>query len=245
MPASCWRPALPRADATPPLVCGHAGQARISDPRRAAPPGTVTDNENDIENAADDGVNAAADGTDPSIDHLPGRQRSAAIYGTIITAAVLAAGGNALSTVALEATVFVTVVVYWLAEQYAVLLGEHTHSGQLPSKAEILHSMRASFPMVTSSLIPLLVLLVGRLCGLTAFHAAAVAIFVTVAAAHLPRECRRQGGWAHRGEARPGDGDRRPARAHHDCAQDPAPTPTPPVLTPARRAPPPKLRPWG
>ncbi len=116
----------------------------------------------------------------PATDHLLGRQRSAAIYGTIITAAVLAAGGNALSTVALEATVFVTVTVYWLAEQYAVLLGEHTHSGQLPSKAEIGRSMRASFPMVTSSLIPLVVLFIGRLCGLTAFHAAAVAIFVTV-----------------------------------------------------------------
>ncbi len=138
----------------------------------------------DNEDVADDGANAAAadaaDDANPPTDHLLGRQRSAAIYGTIITAAVLAAGGNALSTVALEATVFVTVTVYWLAEQYAVLLGEHTHSGQLPSKGEITSSMRASFPMVTSSLIPLLVLFIGRVCGLTAFHAAALAIFTTV-----------------------------------------------------------------
>jgi len=170
-------------------VCGHAGQARTSDPGRAAPPGVVTDTENDNDNDtgadadadADDGAHASVpDGANAATDHLLGRQRSAAIYGTIITAAVLAAGGNALSTVALEATVFVTVTVYWLAEQYAVLLGEHTHSGQLPSKAEIGRSMRASFPMVTSSLIPLVVLFIGRLCGLTAFHAAAVAIFVTV-----------------------------------------------------------------
>ena len=151
------------------------------------PPGAVTDivNENESENenesGADDHANAASTGgAGPSTDRLPGRQRAAAIYGTIITAAVLAAGGNALSTGALELTVFVTVTVYWLAEQYAVLLGEHTHSGQLPSKADIGRSLRASFPMVTSSLIPLLVLLVGRLCGLTAFHAAALAIFVTV-----------------------------------------------------------------
>ena len=164
-------------------MCGHAGQARTSDPGRTAPHGVVTDTENDNENdnVADDGAHAPVpDGANPATDHLLGRQRSAAIYGTIITAAVLAAGGNALSTVALEATVFVTVTVYWLAEQYAVLLGEHTHSGQLPSKAEIGRSMRASFPMVTSSLIPLVVLFIGRLCGLTAFHAAAVAIFVTV-----------------------------------------------------------------
>ena len=144
-------------------------------------------NENDADDGADDGgarrrcgCDGGGTAAEPSTDHLLGRRRSAAIYGTIITAAVLAAGGNALSTVALEATVFVTVMVYWLAEQYAVLLGEHTHSGQLPSKAEIVRSMRSSFPMVTSSLIPLLVLFVGRLSGLTAFHAAAVAIFATV-----------------------------------------------------------------
>jgi hypothetical protein len=141
---------------------------------------TASDATEKLADASAGDPSAVASGAETSTDHLPGRQRSAAIYGTIITAAVLAAGGNALSTVALEATVFVTVMVYWLAEQYAVLLGEHTHSGQLPSKAEILHSMRASFPMVTSSLIPLLVLFIARACGLTAFHAAAVAIFVTV-----------------------------------------------------------------
>jgi hypothetical protein len=122
-----------------------------------------------------------AEETPPASDHLSGRRRAAAIYGTIVTAAVLAAGGNVLSTAALEATVFVTLVVYWLAEQYAVLLGEHTHSGRLPTRAEIGRSMRASFPMVTSSFIPLIVLFVGRIAGLTAFHAAAIALFVTVA----------------------------------------------------------------
>jgi hypothetical protein len=46
-----------------------------------------------------------------------GRRRAAGIYGTIVTAAVIAAGGDQLSTAALEVTVFVTLVVYWLAEQ--------------------------------------------------------------------------------------------------------------------------------
>src|SRR5262249_22305091 len=59
----------------------------------------------------------------------PGRRRAAGIYGTIVTAAVLAASGNTLSSAALEVTVVVTLVVYWLAEQYAELLGEHTHAG--------------------------------------------------------------------------------------------------------------------
>jgi hypothetical protein len=55
-------------------------------------------------------------------DRDPGRRRTASIYGTIVTAAVLATGGDQLSTAALEATVLVTLLVYWLAEQYAELL---------------------------------------------------------------------------------------------------------------------------
>ncbi len=137
----------------------------------------MTDDDDRVDETVADG--GGRDDT-AATDHLLGRRRAASIYGTIITAAVLAAGGNVLSTAALEATVFVTLLIYWLAEQYAVLLGEHTHSGRLPSRPEILRSMRASFPMVTSSLIPLIVLLIGRLCGLSAFHAAAVALFVTV-----------------------------------------------------------------
>jgi hypothetical protein len=48
-----------------------------------------------------------------------GRRRAAGIYGTIITAAVIAAGGNVLSTTALEVTVLVTLLVDWVAEQHA------------------------------------------------------------------------------------------------------------------------------
>jgi hypothetical protein len=68
------------------------------------------------------------------------------MYGTIVTAAVIAAGGNQLSTAALEATVFVTLVIYWLAEQYAQLLGEHTHAGRLPALSLIRSSLSASWP---------------------------------------------------------------------------------------------------
>jgi hypothetical protein len=48
-----------------------------------------------------------------------------------VTAAVIAAGGNQLTTAALEVTVLVTLVIYWLAEQYAELLGEHTHDWRM------------------------------------------------------------------------------------------------------------------
>ena len=54
----------------------------------------------------------------------PGKRRAAGIYGAIITAAILATAGSELHTSALVVTVVVTLVVYWLAEEYAELIGE-------------------------------------------------------------------------------------------------------------------------
>jgi hypothetical protein len=111
----------------------------------------------------------------------PGRRRAAGIYGTIVTAAVLAASGNTLSTAALEVTVLVTLVVYWLAEQYAELLAEHTHAGRLPSMGQVGSSLAVSWPMVTASFVPLVTLLVARLAGASAAAAADAALAVTIA----------------------------------------------------------------
>jgi hypothetical protein len=110
----------------------------------------------------------------------PGRRRAAGIYGTIVTAAVLAASGDTLSSAALEVTVFVTLVVYWLAEQYAELLGEHTHSGRLPAIGQVASSLASTWPMVTASFVPLVSLLITRLLGASAADAANVALAVTL-----------------------------------------------------------------
>jgi hypothetical protein len=110
-----------------------------------------------------------------------GRRRAAGIYGTIVTAAVIAAGGNTLSSVALETTVLVTLVVYWLAEQYADLLGEHTRVGHLPDRDQVFSSLAATWPMVTASFVPLASLLVARLVGASPSRAAAIALYVAVA----------------------------------------------------------------
>jgi hypothetical protein len=114
------------------------------------------------------------------VTHVQGRRRASAIYGTVITAAVIAAGGNILSSAALEATVLVTLLVYWVAEQYATLLGEHTHGGHLPSTRDVRSSLGASWPMVTSSFLPLVSLIIARLFGANALGAAEVALVVAV-----------------------------------------------------------------
>jgi hypothetical protein len=78
-----------------------------------------------------------------------GRRRAAGIYGAIITAAILAAVGGHLPTAPLVVSVLVTLVVYWLAEEYAELLGEQIAGGRLPSRVYIREALRATWPMVS------------------------------------------------------------------------------------------------
>jgi hypothetical protein len=116
----------------------------------------------------------------PATSRRSGRRRAAGIYGTIITAAVLAAGGNQLSSVALAVTVVVTLVVYWLAEQYADLLAEHTHAGRLPSRDQVRANLAEAWPMVTASYVPVAVLLVSSALGASPVWGARIALAVAV-----------------------------------------------------------------
>jgi hypothetical protein len=91
-----------------------------------------------------------------------GRRRAAGIYGTIITAAVIAATGVRLTTLALVVSVLVTLLVYWVAEEYAELLGEQLEAGRLPTRLEVRTALAATWPMVSASYVPLLALVVAR-----------------------------------------------------------------------------------
>jgi hypothetical protein len=112
--------------------------------------------------------------------HERGRRRAAGIYGTIVTAAVIAAAGSQLGTAALAVAIVVTLLVYWLAEQYAELLGEETHGGRLPSATSVRVSLAAGWPMVTASYLPVATLLVARVLGASAYVAALVALIVAI-----------------------------------------------------------------
>jgi hypothetical protein len=110
----------------------------------------------------------------------PGRRRAAGIYGAIITAAILAAAGAKLPTTALVVSVVVTLLVYWLAEEYAELLGEQAEKGVLPTWPSIQGALAATWPMVSSSYLPLLALVVARLAGATPLTAANVGLAVAI-----------------------------------------------------------------
>lgn len=106
-------------------------------------------------------------------------RQAAGIYGLIVTAAVLASAGGHLRTAALVLAVFVTLLVYWLAEEYA-RVGEHASAGHLPSWRSVRSSLAVKWPMVSASYVPLLVLVVVRLIGASPPNAAYVALGVTV-----------------------------------------------------------------
>ena len=110
-------------------------------------------------------VEIAAGGEELGPKARAGRRRASGIYGAIITAAILATAGNELHTGGLVVAVLVTLVVYWLAEEYAELLGEQAEGGRVPTWDYIRGSLAATWPMVTASFAPLAVLVLARLAG--------------------------------------------------------------------------------
>jgi hypothetical protein len=101
-----------------------------------------------------------------------GRRRAAGIYGAVVTAAIIAAVGGQLPTRGLAVAVVVTLLVYWVAEQYAELLGEHTAGGHLPGWRHVRAALATTWPMVGASYLPLLVLFLARLAGASPLAAA-------------------------------------------------------------------------
>jgi hypothetical protein len=114
--------------------------------------------------------------TQPGPTAKRGERRAAGIYGAIVTAALLAAVGGRLPTDALVVSVVVTLLVYWVAEEYAEILAEQTEGGVLPTWASIRGALAATWPMVSASFAPLLALLMGRLAGASSLAAANVGL---------------------------------------------------------------------
>jgi hypothetical protein len=125
---------------------------------------------------------AAGDGAQlgPAAENLA-RRRTSGIYGAIITAAILDTVGGRASTTVLVISVVGTLLVYWIAEEYAEVLGEHTAGGRLPSRASIQGALAATWPMVSASFAPLLAVVLATLAGTSSLTAANVGLVVAMA----------------------------------------------------------------
>jgi hypothetical protein len=98
----------------------------------------------------------------------------------VITAAIIDTVAGHANTAQLAVAVLVTLFVYWTAEQYAELLGEHTEHGQLATWAQARAALRASWPMVTACFVPLAGLVIARLLGASDSQAGTVGLILAV-----------------------------------------------------------------
>jgi len=123
----------------------------------------------------------AAGGTRPKAPaRAQGQRRAAGIYGAIITAAILDTASGRMPTSALVTAVVVTLLVYWLAEEYAELLGGQVEDGHLPTWAHVRGALAATWPMVSVSFAPLLAVVIARLVGASTLVAANAGLVVAV-----------------------------------------------------------------
>lgn len=104
------------------------------------------------------------------------RQIAAGIYGTIVTAAIMATAGSELPATDQAIAVLITLTVYWIAHEYADLLGSHIAGARLPGWREIRGALTASWTMVSASYLPLIVLLAATAAGAAATDAASAGL---------------------------------------------------------------------
>jgi hypothetical protein len=104
------------------------------------------------------------------------RQIAGGIYGTIVTAAIMATAGSKLPAVSEAVAVLITLTVYWIAHEYADLLGSHIAGGRLPGWRDIRGALTASWTMVSASYLPLIVLLAATVAGAAATDAASAGL---------------------------------------------------------------------
>ena len=114
------------------------------------------------------------------VPKVRGRRRAAGIYGAIITASVIDSSGDHLHTATLVVAVVVTLMVYWLAEQYAEVLGEQSEHGLVPTWDYIRGQLIATWPMVSASFAPLVALVLARLAGASILVADNIGLVVAI-----------------------------------------------------------------
>jgi hypothetical protein len=88
----------------------------------------------------------------------------------------MATAGGELTAAAEAVAVLTTLTVYWIAHEYADLLGSHIAGAQLPGWRDIRGALTASWTMVSASYLPLIVLLAATLAGAAATDAASAGL---------------------------------------------------------------------
>jgi hypothetical protein len=102
------------------------------------------------------------DGT--TVDGQDEQQVADAIYGLIVGAAVMAAS-HAPGSGRIAISVLVTLLVYWSAERYAAIVAGRIAAGHRRSRGTLRRELADGWGLLTSSFIPIVVLLAFDLFG--------------------------------------------------------------------------------
>lgn len=115
-------------------------------------------------------------GTHEPHDEHEHRRRASALYGLIIGGSVLAATTAELRLVRVVISVIATLAVYWIAETYVHVMTARQMARQELDRSEFRAIAADGLPLITISVIPLAVLVVADLLGMTTDRAADVAL---------------------------------------------------------------------
>ena len=117
----------------------------------------------------------------PNQDAMLIRNAEAVMAGTVVCAAVIAAGaGHTTSIGSLCAAILLTVTVYWVAHLYSAALAGAIAHREHPIRAARTAALH-SWPLAAASLLPLGVLVVSDALGAELKTAASAALVTTVA----------------------------------------------------------------
>ena len=110
---------------------------------------------------------------------LPGSPASA-IYGTIVTAGLIAArGAHEARPWPLVVAVVATLLVFWVTHAYTDTIGALITTGKTGpgvGRPSLLHTLREEAPILESGLVPIVVLLISHALGATGGNAATIAV---------------------------------------------------------------------
>jgi hypothetical protein len=108
------------------------------------------------------------------------RRRAAYFYGLIICGAVLAADPENIQLWIVGVALVGTVLVYWIAETYVHWVAARSANKRPLTKAERWETISDGFPLVLACAVPVLVVFIEAIAGVSTATAVQVALLVNV-----------------------------------------------------------------
>jgi len=113
--------------------------------------------------------------------HTGSRRRAAYLYGLIISGTVLAAEPEDIRPWVVGLALLGTMLVYWTAETFAHWVGARSAHARALTRSERRETVTDGLPLVLAGLVPVMVLLLEGVAGVTTPTAVTVALVVTIA----------------------------------------------------------------